>query len=143
MLKLDQKVDSTTVNRTEDQPIEDVSEEEQMAESTAEMTTASTNPHTQLDEIADAIQRGVPTDLIVHEAELEERTRTRQFAARFTMSLLTIGIFIVLVVILFFFEISDSFRDLLNILVGGFLATFTKISDSWFKGDPQESKKPG
>jgi len=59
------------------------------------------------------------------------------------MSLLTIGIFIVLVVILFFFEISDSFRDLLNILVGGFLATFTKISDFWFKGDPQESKKPG
>jgi len=138
MLKLDQKVDSTTVNRTEDQPIEDVSEEEQMADEDA----SSNNPHTQLDEIADAINRGVPSELIVHEAELEERKMTRQFAARFTMSLLTIGIFIVLVVILFFFEISDSFRDLLNILVGGFLATFTKISDFWFKGDPQDSQKP-
>jgi len=108
----------------------------------ADEDASSKNPHTQLDEIADAINRGVPTDLIVHEAELEERKMTRQFAARFTMSLLTIGIFIVLVVILFFFEISDSFRDLLNILVGGFLATFTKISDFWFKGDLLDSQKP-
>lgn len=103
----------------------------------------SGNPHTQLDEIADAIQRGVPVDLIVHEAELEASQRTRQFAARVTMSLLTMSIFIILVAILFFFQISDSFRDLLNILVGGFLATFTKISDFWFKGDSEPTGPVG
>ena len=117
-----------------------------MAEEQEEQTAPSSkpgNPHTQLDEIADAIRAGVPVDLIVHEAELEASQRTRQFAARVTMSLLTMGIFIILVTILFFFQISDSFRDLLNILVGGFLATFTKISDFWFKGDSEPSGPVG
>ena len=111
-----------------------------MAEAT-EIQTASTNPHTQLDEIADAIDRGVPPDLIVHEAELEEARRRRQFVARFTLSLTQIGIFIMIITILFFFQITDAFRDLLNILVGGFLATFTKISDYWFKADTGDEGK--
>jgi len=111
-----------------------------MAEA-SEIQTASTNPHTQLDEIADAIDRGVPPDLIVHEAELEESRRRRQFVARFTLSLTQIGIFIMIITILFFFQITDAFRDLLNILVGGFLATFTKISDYWFKADTGDEGK--
>ncbi len=114
--------------------------EDDMAEAT-EIQTASTNPHTQLDEIADAIDRGVPPDLIVHEAELEESRRRRQFVARFTLSLTQIGIFIMIITILFFFQITDAFRDLLNILVGGFLATFTKISDYWFKADTGDEGK--
>jgi len=127
-------------DETEDEPI---NESEDMAEEDAPQPTARANPHTQLDEIADAIKAGVPTDLIVHEAELDANQKLRQFAARVTMSLLTMTIFIVLVVILFFFEISDSFRDLLNILVGGFLATFTKISDFWFKGDSEPTGPVG
>ena len=115
--------------------------EDDMPENTSEITTASTNPHTQLDEIADAIDRGVPPDLIVHEAELEESRRRRQFVARFTLSLTQIGIFIMIITILFFFQITDAFRDLLNILVGGFLATFTKISDYWFKADTGDEGK--
>jgi len=111
-----------------------------MAEA-SEIQTAATNPHTQLDEIADAIDRGVPPDLIVHEAELEESRRRRQFVARFTLSLTQIGIFIMIITILFFFQITDAFRDLLNILVGGFLATFTKISDYWFKADTGDEGK--
>ena len=114
--------------------------EDDKAEAT-EIQTASTNPHTQLDEIADAIDRGVPPDLIVHEAELEESRRRRQFVARFTLSLTQIGIFIMIITILFFFQITDAFRDLLNILVGGFLATFTKISDYWFKADTGDEGK--
>tara|TARA_Y100000004_G_scaffold28373_1_gene29126 strand:+ start:11178 stop:11570 length:393 start_codon:yes stop_codon:yes gene_type:complete len=114
--------------------------EDDMAEA-SEIQTASTNPHTQLDEIADAIDRGVPPDLIVHEAELEESRRRRQFVARFTLSLTQIGIFIMIITILFFFQITDAFRDLLNILVGGFLATFTKISDYWFKADTGDEGK--
>jgi len=133
MLNANQKINLNNNNEPE------TTEESDMAE---EMTDSTTNPHTQLDEIADAIKAGVPAELIVHEAELEERTRTRQFAARLTISLITISIFIIVVVLLFFFEISDSFRDLLNILIGGFLATFTKISDYWFKGDSGDSITP-
>ena len=114
--------------------------EDDMAEAT-EIQTASTNPHTQLDEIADAIDRGVPPDLIVHEAELEESRRRRQFVARFTLSLTQIGIFIMIITILFFLQITDAFRDLLKIFVGGFLATFTKISDYWFKADTGDEGK--
>ena len=138
MLTPNQKVD---LNPKVDQEVNDMAEE-QVEEQSAPVSKPG-NPHTQLDEIADAIRAGVPVDLIVHEAELEASQRTRQFAARVTMSLLTMGIFIVLVTILFFFQISDSFRDLLNILVGGFLATFTKISDFWFKGDSEPSGPEG
>ena len=137
MLTPNQKVDLTA------KPSEEVND---MAEEQEEQTAPPSkpgNPHTQLDEIADAIRAGVPVDLIVHEAELEASQRTRQFAARVTMSLLTMGIFIILIAILFFFQISDSFRDLLNILVGGFLATFTKISDFWFKGDSEPTGPVG
>ena len=137
MLTPNQKVD---LNPKIDQEVND------MAEAPVEEPAIPPkvgNPHTQLDEIADAIQRGVPVDLIVHEAELEASQSTRQFAARVTMSLLTMSIFIILVAILFFFQISDSFRDLLNILVGGFLATFTKISDFWFKGDSEPTGPVG
>lgn len=137
MLTPNQKVD---LNPKVDQEVNDMAEEQE--EQTAPPSKPG-NPHTQLDEIADAIRAGVPVDLIVHEAELEASQRTRQFAARVTMSLLTMGIFIILVTILFFFQISDSFRDLLNILVGGFLATFTKISDFWFKGDSEPSGPVG
>ena len=137
MLTPNQKVDLTAKPSEE---VNDMAEEQE--EQTAPIVKPG-NPHTQLDEIADAIRAGVPVDLIVHEAELEASQRTRQFAARVTMSLLTMGIFIILVTILFFFQISDSFRDLLNILVGGFLATFTKISDFWFKGDSEPSGPVG
>ena len=137
MLTPNQKVDLTAKPSEE---VNDMAEEQE--EQTAPIVKPG-NPHTQLDEIADAIRAGVPVDLIVHEAELEASQRTRQFAARVTMSLLTMGIFIMLVTILFFFQISDSFRDLLNILVGGFLATFTKISDFWFKGDSEPSGPVG
>ena len=137
MLTPNQKVD---LNPKIDQEVNDMAEEQE--EQTAPPSKPG-NPHTQLDEIADAIRAGVPVDLIVHEAELEASQRTRQFAARVTMSLLTMGIFIILIAILFFFQISDSFRDLLNILVGGFLATFTKISDFWFKGDSEPTGPVG
>ena len=137
MLTPNQKVD---LNPKVNQEVNDMAEEQE--EQTAPPSKPG-NPHTQLDEIADAIRAGVPVDLIVHEAELEASQRTRQFAARVTMSLLTMGIFIILIAILFFFQISDSFRDLLNILVGGFLATFTKISDFWFKGDSEPSGPVG
>ena len=137
MLTPNQKVDLTAKPSEE---VNDMAEEQE--EQTAPIVKPG-NPHTQLDEIADAIRAGVPVDLIVHEAELEASQRTRQFAARVTMSLLTMGIFIILVTILFFFQISDSFRDLLNILVGGFLATFTKISDFWFKGDSEPAGPVG
>ena len=137
MLTPNQKVN---LNPQVSEEVNDMAEEQE--EQTAPPSKPG-NPHTQLDEIADAIRAGVPVDLIVHEAELEASQRTRQFAARVTMSLLTMGIFIILVTILFFFQISDSFRDLLNILVGGFLATFTKISDFWFKGDSEPSGPVG
>ena len=136
MLTPNQKVDLTA------KPSEEVNDmaEEQVEEQTAPPSKPG-NPHTQLDEIADAIDRGVPPDLIVHEAELEESRRRRQFVARFTLSLTQIGIFIMIITILFFFQITDAFRDLLNILVGGFLATFTKISDYWFKADTGDEGK--
>ena len=38
------------------------------------------------------------------------------------------------------YELDEKFRDLLNIIVGTFLASFGKVVDFWFKHD--KSKKP-
>ena len=37
--------------------------------------------------------------------------------------------------------LDERFRDLLNIVVGTFLASFGKIIDFWFKGSHQEEDK--
>jgi len=43
--------------------------------------------------------------------------------------------------LLFHATLADNFRDLLNIIVGGFLASFGKVVDFWFKHDGK--KKSG
>ena len=35
-------------------------------------------------------------------------------------------------------ELDDQFRDLLNIIIGAFLASFSKIVDFWFNKDKKD-----
>ena len=56
---------------------------------------------------------------------------------QFTISLIMFGTFSWIVWLLFHptLELEDNFRDLLNIIVGTFLASFGKVVDFWFKHD--------
>tara|TARA_Y100000593_G_scaffold67703_1_gene124475 strand:+ start:355 stop:603 length:249 start_codon:yes stop_codon:yes gene_type:complete len=59
---------------------------------------------------------------------------------QFTISLIIFGTFSWIVWLLFHptLELEDNFRDLLNIIVGTFLASFGKVVDFWFKHDKKK-----
>ena len=59
---------------------------------------------------------------------------------QFTISLLIFGCFIWIIWLLVHptLKLEDNFRDLLNIIVGTFLASFGKVIDFWFKHDKKK-----
>ena len=57
---------------------------------------------------------------------------------QFTITCFMFGAFAGIIWLLFDkdnFELDEKFRDLLNIIVGTFLASFGKVVDFWFKHD--------
>ena len=74
-----------------------------------------------------------------------ERIETRKkmnWIARFTLSLITSGTFLVLLYLLFFSDLKDGHRDLINILVGAYVGVLAKTTDYWFKDkDDAEDKE--
>ena len=60
---------------------------------------------------------------------------------QFTIIASMFGLFVWIIWLLFHSTLDPQFRDLLNIIVGGFLASFGKVVDFWFKSD--RDKKSG
>ena len=71
-----------------------------------------------------------------------EGRKKLNFWARFALSLVVFGAFFVLLYLLFFQEVSETYRDIVNILVGTFVAILTKTADYWFKDkdDPEHKE---
>ena len=70
------------------------------------------------------------------EALKYERIETRKkmnWIARFTLSLIVSGTFLVLLYLLFFTDLKDGHRDLINILVGAYVGVLAKSTDYWFQ----------
>ena len=70
------------------------------------------------------------------EALKYERIETRKkmnWMARFTLSLIISCTFLILLYLLFFSTLVDEHRDLVNILVGAYVAVLAKSTDYWFK----------
>ena len=74
-----------------------------------------------------------------------ERIETRKkmnWIARFTLSLITSGTFLILLYLLFFSDLKDGHRDLINILVGAYVGVLDKSTDYCFKDkDDAEDKE--
>jgi len=68
-----------------------------------------------------------------------EKRKKWNFTARFAISGVIFSIFFVLLYVLFFQEVSDKYRDIINILIGTYVAVLTKTVDYWFKekDDPE------
>tara|TARA_B100000003_G_C10888832_1_gene354327 strand:- start:168 stop:500 length:333 start_codon:yes stop_codon:yes gene_type:complete len=68
-----------------------------------------------------------------------EGRRQRNWFARYSITLIVVLTFLGLVCLLFFAELPDSARDLLNILLGAYVAVLAKATDFWFKekDDPE------
>jgi len=60
---------------------------------------------------------------------------------QFAITVSVFGLFVWIIWLLFNGTLDDKFRDLMNIIVGGFLASFGKVVDFWFKSD--KGKKSG
>ena len=72
-----------------------------------------------------------------------ENRKKLNFWARFALSLVVFGAFFVLLYLLFFQEVSETYRDIVNILVGTFVAILTKTADYWFKDKDDPEQKEG
>ena len=71
-----------------------------------------------------------------------ERRKKLNFWARFLLSLVVFGTFLLILYLLFFQEVGDTYRDIVNILVGTYVAVLTKTADYWFKDkdDPEHKE---
>ena len=62
-----------------------------------------------------------------------ENRKLLLFWARFTISVANAVTFLALLWLLFFAEVQETSRDLVNILVGAYVAVLAKSTDYWFK----------
>lgn len=76
------------------------------------------------------------------QAKSIEGRKKLNFWARFVLSLVVFGTFLLLLYLLFFQEVGTTYRDIVNILVGSFVAILTKTTDYWFKDkdDPEHKE---
>ena len=76
------------------------------------------------------------------QAKSIEGRKKLNFWARFVLSLVVFGTFLLLLYLLFFQQVGETYRDIVNILVGSFVAILTKTADYWFKDkdDPEHKE---
>ena len=72
-----------------------------------------------------------------------ERRKVKNWWARITLSWAIVGTFLILIYLLFFTESTDeNHMQLINILVGAYVAVLAKSTDYWLKEkDDQEHKE--
>ena len=71
-----------------------------------------------------------------------ENRKLLNFWARFIIAIANSITFLVLLWLLFYADVKDSSRDLINILVGTYVAVLVKITDYFFreKKDPEHEE---
>jgi len=62
-----------------------------------------------------------------------ENRKLLNFWARFVISIANALTFLVLLYLLFYSEVKESSRDLVNILCGAYVAVLAKSTDYWFR----------
>ena len=71
-----------------------------------------------------------------------ETRKKMNFTARFSLSMIIVLTFLFLVWLLFYAELPQESRDLINIMVGAYVAVLAKATDYWFKDkdDPEHKE---
>ena len=80
------------------------------------------------------------------EALRYEKIETRKklnWWSRFTLSLIIVLTFLFLIWLLFFGSLPAESRDLVNIMVGAYVAVLAKATDYWFKDKDDPEQKEG
>ena len=80
------------------------------------------------------------------EALRYEKIETRKklnWWARFILSMIIVTTFLFLIWLLFYGELPTASRDLINIMVGAYVAVLAKATDYWFKDKDDPEQKEG
>ena len=80
------------------------------------------------------------------EALRYEKIETRKklnWWARFILSMIIVMTFLFLIWLLFYGELPTASRDLINIMVGAYVAVLAKATDYWFKDKDDPEHKEG
>ena len=88
----------------------------------------------------EALWEGDPMKALVFEGT--ERSKKLNWWERFLLSLIIVLTFIFLVWLLFMGDLPQASRDLINIMVGAYVAVLAKSTDYWFKDkdDPEHKE---
>ena len=80
------------------------------------------------------------------EALRYEKIETRKqlnWWGRFSLSMIIVMTFLFLIWLLFYGELPTASRDLINIMVGAYVAVLAKATDYWFKDKDDPEQKEG
>ena len=80
------------------------------------------------------------------EALRYEKIETRKklnWMARYVLSMIIVITFLFLIWLLFYGELPTAARDLINIMVGAYVAVLAKATDYWFKDKDDPEQKEG
>jgi hypothetical protein len=80
------------------------------------------------------------------EALRYEKIETRKklnWMARYVLSMIIVLTFLFLIWLLFYGALPAESRDLVNIMVGAFVAVLSKVTDYWFKEKDDPEQKEG
>ena len=95
------------------------------------------------EQMEDKLWESNPMEALRHE-KIETRKKLNWWA-RFSLSLIIVFTFLFLIWLLFFGLLPDESRDLINIMVGAYVAVLAKATDYWFKekedAENQESRE--
>ena len=83
---------------------------------------------------------GDPMKALIYEGT--ERRKKMNFWSRFIITMFIVITFLILIWLLFFAILPEESRDLLNILMGAYVAVLGKSTDYWFKekDDPEHKE---
>ena len=97
-------------------------------------------PSEMIDSSEDKLWESDPMKALVFEGT--ERRKKLNWWARFTLSIIIVVTFLFLVWLLFMEELPQASRDLINIMVGAYVAVLAKSTDYWFKDkdDPEHKE---
>ena len=72
-----------------------------------------------------------------------ETSKKLNWWARFSLSMIIVMTFLFLIWLLFFGALPAESRDLINIMVGAYVAVLAKATDYWFKDKDDPEQKEG
>ena len=94
-----------------------------------------------IENLEDKLWESNPMEALRHE-RIETRKKLNWWA-RFTLSMIIVMTFLFLVWLLFFGALPAESRDLINIMVGAYVAVLAKATDYWFKDKDDPEQKEG